>query len=299
MKLKLAQRIAIGYYQTKFKTLSIISSRRAAKSVFKLFCTPYSGKPKRKTPAIFHKAEKLSFTIENVHVNGWKWKPEISNGKKILIVHGFDSCSYRFDRYIVPLNRKGFEVFAFDAPGHGLSGGKTINVLIYSQLILKADKLYGSFYGIMAHSLGGLATALAFEQLPDHEERKLVLLAPTTETTTAINNFFRFVPVSSKVQTAFRELLEEVGQKPVSHFSVSRTIHNIKAQVLWVHDEEDMICPFCDIQPVQELALPHVEFFITKGLGHSGIYRQNNVFKKIIDFFGERNADDADEYDLR
>src|SRR5687767_3257145 len=112
MKLKLAQRIAIGYYKTKFKVLSLISSRRAAQSVFKLFCTPYSGKPKRKAPSIFREAEKISFLLNNREVNGWKWKPEEFNGKRILIVHGFDSCSYKFDRYIVPLNREGFEVFA-------------------------------------------------------------------------------------------------------------------------------------------------------------------------------------------
>ena len=285
MKLKLAQRMAIGYYKTKFKVLSLLSSRTAAKSVFKLFCTPYSGKPKRKAPSIFHKGEKISFDLNGITINGWKWKPELFNGKKILIVHGFDSCSYRFDRYIVPLNRDGFEVVAFDAPGHGISDGKTVNALEYSNAILKADELFGSFYGIMAHSLGGLAASLAFEQMTDQQHRKLVLIAPTTETSTAIENFFRFVPVSAKVKASFHNLLEEVGQKPVSHYSVNRMIRNFKAPVLWIHDEEDKICPYCDTLPVQESQWPHVEFFITKGFGHSGIYRQNNVFKQIMHFF--------------
>lgn len=299
MKLKLAQRIAIGYYKAKFKVLSLISSRKAAESVFKLFCTPYSGKPKRKAPSVFHKAEMVSFEINGKKVNGWKWKPEKFNGKRILIVHGFDSCSYKFDRYIVPLNREGFEVVAFDAPGHGISEGRTINALEYSEAILKAENLFGSFYGIMAHSLGGLATSLAFEQLPDQENRKLVLIAPTTETTTAIENFFRFVPVSNKVKSAFHDLLEEVGQKPVSHYSINRMIRNFKAPVLWIHDEDDLICPYCDTLSIQELKLSNVDFFITKGFGHSGIYRQNKVFKKIIEFFRNGNADNTDYDDLR
>lgn len=265
--------------------LSLISHRKAAESVFELFCTPYSGKPKRKVPAVFHKAEKLSLHFNGLKLHGWRWKPGHSNGKKILIVHGFDSCSYRFERYIIPLNHKGYEVIAFDAMGHGMSEGKTINGLVYSEAIKKIDELFGEFYGIMAHSLGGLAAALAFEQLAEQQKRKLVLIAPTTETTTAIEHFFRFMPVPGKVKGQFIKVIEEVGQRPIEHYSTSRAVQNIEAPVLWIHDEDDTICPYCDTLPVQELQIPNVEFFITKGLGHSGIYRNEEVFRKIMDFF--------------
>jgi alpha-beta hydrolase superfamily lysophospholipase len=286
MKLKLAQRIAIGYYETKFKLLSLFSKRKAAEAVFELFCTPYSGKPKRQAPAIFEKATTFNFSIEGLQLHGWQWKPAHPNGRKILIVHGFDSCSYRFERYIVPFLNEGFEIATFDAPGHGLSDGKRINALAYSHAILKAEELYGSFYGIMAHSLGGLSASLAFEQLPAQEGRKLVLIAPTTETTTAVENFFRFVSIPRNVQPIFHELLEEAGKRPVTHFSTARAVQHIHAPVLWIHDEDDLICPYSDTLPVQEMKMPHVEFFITKGLGHSGIYRHETVFKKILQFFG-------------
>jgi alpha-beta hydrolase superfamily lysophospholipase len=284
MKMKLAQRIALSYYKAKFKALSFVSPRKAAESAFELFCTPYSGKPKRKTPPIFHKGEKISFNYKEFKLNGWRWKAEQPNGKKILIVHGFDSCSYRFDRYIIPFITKGFEVIAFDAQGHGTSSGKTINALHYSQAIARADELFGNFYGIMAHSLGGLAAALAFEKLADQQQRKLVLIAPTTETKTAITNFFGFVPVPQKVQQEFNTLIEEVGKQPLAYYSLQRIIRNIHAPVLWVHDEEDKVCPYEDTIPIQQLKLSNVDFFTTKGLGHSGIYRQDNVFKKILDF---------------
>jgi pimeloyl-ACP methyl ester carboxylesterase len=287
MKLKLAQRIAIAYYENKFRLLSLFSKRKAAEAAFTLFCTPYSGKPKRKAPPVFEQAEIINFSIEDLQLHGWRWKAEHSNGKKILIVHGFDSCSYRFDRYIAPLSSKGFDVITFDAPGHGLSDGRTINALAYSHAILKVEELYGSFYGIMAHSLGGLAAALAFEQLPEQENRKLILIAPTTKTTTAIDNFFKFISIPGKVQAEFHKLIEKAGEKQVTHFSTARAVQHIKAPVLWIHDEDDMICPYCDTLPVQEMKLPNVEFFITKGLGHSGIYRHEQVFKKIMNFFGE------------
>ncbi len=284
MKMKLAQRIAIGYYKARFKALSLVSKRTAAKSAFQLFCTPYSGKPRRKTPPVFHRAEKIRFTHRGLQLHGWRWKPEQWNGKRILIVHGFDSCSYKFDRYIVPLNREGFEVVAFDAPGHGISSGKTINAVLYSEAILKTEEMFGSFDGIMAHSLGGLATSLAFEKLSRQEKRKLVLIAPSTETTTAIDNFLGFLKLPSYLKESFNELIIEIADRPATYFSVKRAVQNITAPILWIHDEEDQVCSFEDVKPVQKLQLPNVEFFITKGLGHSGIYRQNNVFKKIMAF---------------
>ncbi len=284
MKLKLAQRIALKYYIAKFRMLSLVSPRTAAEAAFDLFCTPYSGRPKRKIPPVFERAEKLCFTFNTFQLKGWRWKPEQPTGRKILIVHGFDSCSYKFDRYIVPFLKLGLEVVTFDAQGHGLSGGKTINGLLYAQSILKAETLYGPFHCVMAHSLGGLAAALAFEQLPEPEKRSLILLAPTTETTTAINSFFAVVKVSARVQKEFDSLIQEIGQQPVSYFSFKRIIQHIKSPVLWIHDEEDKVCPFEDTLPIQQMQLPHVEFFCTKGYGHNGIYRQNKVFKKVMEW---------------
>jgi pimeloyl-ACP methyl ester carboxylesterase len=54
----------------------------------------------------------------------------------------------------------------------------------------QAETLYGPFYGMMGHSLGGLAASLAFEALQrPGRQRKLVLVAPA-ETETAIRSFF-------------------------------------------------------------------------------------------------------------
>ncbi|HMZ47086.1 MAG TPA: hypothetical protein PLU36_09805, partial [Chitinophagaceae bacterium] len=59
MKLKLSQRIAISYYRAKIKTISLLSKKLAAEKALTIFCTPFSGKPKRAIPHLFHQAEKL------------------------------------------------------------------------------------------------------------------------------------------------------------------------------------------------------------------------------------------------
>ncbi len=284
MKLKL--RLIFGYYKTKFNTIAGISPRLAAAAAFRLFCTPYSGKPKRKEPSIFHKAKKLQFDFNGIVVRGFQWTPAKPGEKTILICHGFDSSSYKFEKFVHLFLREGMNVLAFDAPGHGISDGKIINAMVYRNLIIQIEKLFGPVKGIMAHSLGGLAAALAMEEIND-PSKKIVLIAPATETITAIENFFHFIRVNDKTQKAFEGLIEETGSKPVSWYSVTRAVQTFSSQILWLHDEDDPVCPYEDTLPVQKMNLPHTTFITTKGLGHSTIYRDNKVQKMIADFFSK------------
>jgi pimeloyl-ACP methyl ester carboxylesterase len=285
MKMKLAQRLLIGYYKKKLKLMGLVSPRKAAENAFKIFCTPFPVKLPKKMPPVFHKAEKLSFAMNGFTIRGFRWLPEHPNGKKILIVHGFSSYSYKFEKYVQPLKKEGFEVLAFDAPAHGTSEGKLINAYIYKCALLEIERLFGPLYGIMGHSLGGLAAALAFEALPGNPQRKLVLVAPATETDRAIENFFRLIPVEERVKQAFTGLIGELTEHPVSHYSVSRVVKALHAPVLWVHDRQDTICPFADVKPLLAQDLPHVAFEITEHLGHSRVYKDNRICSRIVHFF--------------
>jgi pimeloyl-ACP methyl ester carboxylesterase len=282
--MKLKQRLVLGFYKNKLRLLEQISARRAAEAAFKLFCTPYTKRREYKTPAIFNKANKVSFRFGADQVNGFQWWPSSPNNHKILICHGFDSYSYRFDHYIQPLLQNGFEVLAFDAPAHGLSSGKTINAAQYRDTILEICNRFGPVDGIMAHSLGGLAVALALEQMPDHLQKRLVLIAPATESTRAIDTFFNYLPVSNRVKDEFNNIIHEMGGYPAEWYSVSRVVQQLSTPTLWVHDEEDTITPFADMQHLVNMKLAHVEFVITKGLGHSNIYRDKAISSRIISF---------------
>ena len=283
MKMKLKQRIAIGYYKTKLNTVALISTRKAAELAFDLFCTPFAPTAKLKAPPIFHHAEKLSLSFNNQIVRGWKWKSDQKDAKRILICHGFNSYSYKFEKYVSLLKKEGFEVLAFDAPSHGMSKGKRINALLYRDMILAIEKGYGSLFGIMAHSLGGLAAALAAEKIGTVQ--KLVLVAPATDTNRAVDNFFTLIQLNPAVKKDFKQIMIELAQAPITYFSVGRAIQEIRSNTLWLHDTDDTICPFEDVIPVKQMNLPHVRFIITEGFGHSRIYKEHKVAKDIISFF--------------
>ncbi|MBI5372345.1 MAG: alpha/beta fold hydrolase [Sphingobacteriales bacterium] len=279
--MKLAQRLAIRYIRTKFKLLSVLSKKKAAEKAFTLFCTPQR-RNRKKPPRIFEEAETLQFRLEGSLVKGWRWNHPAD--RKVLIIHGFESTVVNFDRYIRPLVKKGYEVLAFDAPGHGRSGGKQINAPLYRKMILEINKQYGPVQSFMAHSFGGLAVSLALEEISHTPDYRLVLIAPATETTTAIDTFFHFLQLDPAIRPAFEKLILKKGGVSPAWYSVRRAMRNIRARVLWVHDEDDDTTPLKDALQVKADEHPNIEFVITKGLGHRRIYRDNNVTKKIIDF---------------
>ena len=208
MKMKLGQRVVIGYYKTKLRALGLASPRKAAEQAFKIFCTPYSKGVKQKEPLIFHKAIKHSVMFEGLNTQGFQWKPERSNGKKILIVHGFSSYSYKFEQYIQPLLKEGFEVLAFDAPAHGLSEGNRINALIYMRFLKMIDQEFGGIDGFIAHSLGGLATSLLAEDFQHLGNRRFALIAPATETRSAVQGFYQLFKINPTIQTEFEQMIQ-------------------------------------------------------------------------------------------
>lgn len=279
--MKLSQRLAINYIRTKFRLLTTISKKKAAAKAFELFCTPQT-RNKKKLPKIFEQAEALHFTLAGNKIQGWRWNK--GGSRKLLIIHGFESSVINFDRYVKPFIRKEYEVLAFDAPAHGRSGGKKITAPLYKEMIKEINRQFGPVQSYMAHSFGGLAVSLALEEISHTPDYRLVLIAPATETSSAIDSFFHFLQLDSSLRQEFERIIVQNGGVSSNWYSIRRAMKHIQARVMWFHDEGDEITPLKDVLKVKEENRPNIEFVITQGLGHRRIYRDNKVTKAIIEF---------------
>ncbi len=281
MKMKLGQRLLIGYYKNKLRSLSYLSKERAAKEAFRLFCTPYTRKITQKRPAIFTKADPKQVQFEGLSIKGYGWQSPNPTGKKVMILHGFSSYAYKFEHYVPLFLQMGYDVLAFDAPGHGDSEGKIVNALIYKRFICLVNELENGIDAFIAHSFGGLALSLAMLELPNAAHKKMVLIAPATETTSALKGFYTMLQVKPDLQAAIEDYIISMAGKPISYFSVTQALTVLDTPSLWIHDKNDRICPFSDTLQAQTNAKAHQEFFITEGLGHNKVYRDQGVMKKI------------------
>ncbi len=278
--MKLTQRLAIGYIQTKFKLLTVISKRRTAEKAFELFSTPFL---KSKEKAAPEQAESIKFKLKKLTINGYRWN--YPQQEKVLILHGFGSAAHKFEHYASPLAEKGFEVLAFDAPAHGKSEGRRTNAIEYSEMIKKVLDEYGPVKNFIAHSFGGIALSLALETIPQEANTKIVFIAPATETTTAVDGAFAMLKLkNTEVRKEFDKIIFEVSGKKTDWFSMRRAMHFIKAEILWIHDEDDDITPWSDALKVKEDNHPNINFVITKGLGHRKIYHDPAIKNTVIEF---------------
>jgi len=280
-----SERMYLKYLRTKFKTLALVSPAIAGQKAFELFCTPYPKYKKKKAPAIFHQANPLTVSLpDGIQLKGYEWISQKSNNKTVLIIHGYGSYGYKFEQYVAPLLKMGFRVLIFDAPGHGLSQGKYINIILYLNAIEQVIKAVGPVDHFIGHSLGGIALAMLAETIPNPEQHKFVLIAPATKTTTSFNNYFDLMRLSEVIKTAFITYAATLTTHPITHFEADRAIENYTGPVLWVHDAEDKVCPYKDLINFQEKAPKNINFLITKGLGHNKVYKTQAVIDKIMAF---------------
>jgi pimeloyl-ACP methyl ester carboxylesterase len=282
----LAQKLAISYVRARINILALVSPGRAAKRAFAVFCTPRR-RTRKKTPHISGKSERLSFTLLGNTIRGHRWLPHHASAaspKKALLLHGFESASANFGQYISALLEKGYEVLAFDAPAHGRSEGKRITLPLYTQTIRAISERYGPIQSYMAHSYGGLALCLFLESVPADESVRMALIAPVSESVTAIDSFFQQLQLSPDLRMQFDRLIFEKSGFQPSHFSVRRAMQHIAADTLWVQDEEDPVTPLRDALQVKGDDHPNIRFIITRGLGHRKIYRDPAVIAQVVDF---------------
>jgi pimeloyl-ACP methyl ester carboxylesterase len=178
---------------------------------------------------------------------------------------------------------KGYDVIAYDAPGHGKSTGSRLNLLNYKWVLEDIIKHHGKFDAYFAHSLGGMSLMLALENLGFHTQERIVLVAPLIEAHRAAENFGRFLQLPNELMGYLEREIELRAGHPLHWFSLTRLVKQHKGQILWIHDKEDDTTPYIDMAEIIAQAPPHVEFYITEGLGHSRIYRDNKVRKKVLE----------------
>lgn len=280
--MNMAQRIVVNYFRARLNILAVFSPTRAAISAYAIFSTPFR-KSRKPAPPIFSSCEHLTLRLATGKMSIYRWNHPAE--RRILILHGFESRAYNFDAYVKPLIRAGYEVVAMDAPAHGASEGKQLSLPDYVSAIEAVAGRFGPFHAFMGHSFGGLALGLYLDQNAHLPPVQAILIAPATETTTAIDTFFRFLQLGNHIRKAFDQyIIDRSGRNP-EFFSLKRIIpEQNRHRFFWIHDQDDDLTPLSDVKPIIEDAPAHVRFLITEGLGHRRIYRDHKVRQEIIGF---------------
>ncbi|GMN10875.1 alpha/beta fold hydrolase [Croceitalea sp. MTPC9] len=274
---KLLTKIVPLAYGKLFNLMVLFRPKWTAKKAFDVFCTIRKGRVKP-TQKEFLDAAKLSVeTIGEHKVQTYNWP---GNGETILLLHGWESNTFRWRNLIQKLNEKGYNIIAFDAPGHGYSSGNRLYVPLYAVSSRYIMEKHQPKY-IVAHSVGGMTTLYDHYINPKSSVEKIVTIGSPCEFSQFMEHYQSLLKFNDKVKKALNKELKEWLGFHFHEFSSARFVENNTKRGLLFHDLEDLQVPYEASVRVHE-HWKGSKLITTKGLGHS--MHQEEVNNQIVTF---------------
>lgn len=260
-----------------FNSLAILLPKLAGKQAFYFFCIPFKAKLNAKKQEYLTNSNTKTLTVDDKNLATYSWG---TGSKTILLVHGWQSHSYRWKNYIEKIDKKTYRVVAFDAPGHGNSEGLYSNVPLYEKALQEVVKEYGVPSTIIGHSIGAFSSMYFLQKNNLNIDRFISLATPFSA-----NEFVKFFRAELKLsERAIKNMkayfTQYVGKRP-EDFSITAFGKSIVTPSLLIHDKEDTSTPFTNSQTLSEV-LKGSELIITEGFGHK--LKSREVIEKVIEF---------------
>ena len=282
-KVSVAAHYRLPWLLTSFaKLLDFCSKGLATRFLWRIFCGPIKFKTPSREAEFYKKTEheKIQAKSTNKEIMLYRIPNE---GKKLLFVHGWNGRSSQFFRIIELLSDNGYDITAFDLPGHGRSTRSATNLPEITDLISEITKSRGPYHAIVCHSFGGVAALNAVRLGATFE--KLVLISPGVY---EIKPMFKtFVGLFGLDEEYYADRLFDLaeslyGSSP-GEFGLDRFSKQIGMDTLIVHCEDDK-------EALKEIAITlhgdmkNSVLYMTDGLGHRRILRDQKVAEKVMNF---------------
>lgn len=251
----------------------------ASKLSYIFFSTPLKGKLKvNDLPKILKEAILEHHSIKYLNYVSYTWT---GGDKKILLIHGWESNSSRWELLINKLKVQNYTIYAIDAPAHGLSKGKRFNVFDHAKCITDFQNKHQIPF-IMGHSIGGTSLMYYITHTEQTFVKKIVILGAPSEFKGLITNYAKNLKLNINIYNQLIDFLNDKYKYPVLNFSIAEFCKTLNINGKIFHDEAD------DVISINEGLLINnhwksSEFEKTLGLGHSMHDEELNL--KIIDFF--------------
>jgi predicted alpha/beta hydrolase family esterase len=249
--------------------LALVAPRQAGRLAFRIFCSPRRQPLREQDRSFLGTAHQSVLPVEGHQIRVYTWHSSHQSEKKrvVLFLHGWESNSGRWRKYIKPICNAGFTVMALDAPAHGNSSGKQVNLPLYSRVIKAFMEHFGTPEALVGHSLGGAAVVMSMGAFGAPRVRKAVVLSGFAETSRVMQDFSRFLGLKPLVSEQINKEIEKRSGMRVEQYSVVEKAALLQdVQGLVLHDHDD------DVAPVEEGKLIadawNAQFIKTRGFGH-------------------------------
>lgn len=265
---------SIGKY---LNLLSLIAPSYTAKKTLEIFAKVRKGKiGKDKTFSILEEGKQNRFHCNGHEIQRYHWK---GSGKKVLLLHGWESNTHRWRNLIRSLKTKDFDIHAIDAPAHGYSSGTYHYLTNYAAAATKMIEEY-DIEIVVGHSMGGMAMLFAKSIKPLETVKQLVSIGAPTDFSLIVAGYQNTIGFNKRVYRLLDQLIEKEIKVGIKEFSTSKFTYENLGELLILHDRLDPTIPLWQAERIQKNI--GGELFITEGFGHS--MHQKEVCQKIMEF---------------
>jgi len=257
--------------------LAYVSPVRAQRLAYSLFSTPRDGRLSAdNVPEMLARAKCETFDLGADRMETYLWK---GNDTTVLLAHGWDSNSWRWERLLPFLIQAGFTVVAIDAPDHGLSRGG-FSLPKYASFLDAAAKKFKPVF-LIGHSIGGAASLFYQYKYQNAGLKKMVVLGAPADLNPILENFHRMLGSSYRVKQLLNDYFVETFSIHPDDFEVRVFGPMLHLCGLVAHDLEDDVVLFSESQKIAK-HWPAAEFIETRGLGHS--MHDDALYERIVGF---------------
>ncbi len=263
---------------------AVVAPAAAERFSAELFFRPLRTRPASLPSVDGHPVRRLDIASGGGTIAAWSW----GEGPTVLLVHGWEGRGKQMLPLVAPLLAEGYRVVTFDQPAHGSSSGSRVTVLDMARAIRDVAEavtpvigLHTALRAVIAHSLGGAATALAIHHGLAVE--RAVLLAPAAEPSFFARRVAKMLGLDGRrAEGMVGRVLTELRADELS-LDVRLLAPSFAMPALVLHDPEDDDVPVAHGQGIAA-AWPGGRFEETPGLGHRRILRDEGVAKRVSRF---------------
>ena len=213
--------------------------------------------------------------------------------KVVFFLHGWMSNSQRWQPYLERLDLNQHTVYALDAPGHGMSKGKHLNIEMYRKAVVKSIEKIGRIDTLICHSLGSLIAAYNYLSNTQTPIASYVIMGAPSGMDAIFAYFQDLLGLSEMAIANLDTKVNAILKIPHQDILMARFFEKVDRPVLVIHDVADTITPF---EPIERALQQHkaIEAMFTTGLKHD--LKSEDVYTRVIAFIEDKQLKTGRSY---
>lgn len=266
--------LSVGRY---LNTVFAFNQKKAVNKAFSIFCTPRKGKIMPHQLKFLNSANTSQVIFQNEKIHLYIWP---GSGKTILLVHGWESNSHRWRKLVLELQKKNYHIVSIDAPAHGASTGKEINVILYAECLQKLMGIYNPHF-VIGHSIGAMTSIFNHYTYKNPSVEKMVALGSPSEFEKIMQGYQKLLKLKNPFMQELERFFQATYGFKFEEFSAAKFAAQFDVPGLIVHDQQDKIVPIEASEGIHK-KWKNSQFIRTEGLGHS--LQSDDINLSIINF---------------